>query len=143
MRSLDFPAGTDPYKFNLSNFVITAAQQRGRDAFFGAAKCSFCHNGTALGGSLAAFNTGVVNQTINSAGVDNLPCEPASPCGSRAFSIRQLFNIANLGPFFHDSSAATLQDLLAFYNSSFFNTSPGLFSGPYTFTITATATVTS
>ena len=142
MRSLDFPAGTDPNKFNLSNFVITAAQQRGRDAFFGAAKCSFCHNGTALGGSLGGFDTGVVNQTINSAGVDNLPCEPASPCGSRAFSIRQLFNIANLGPFFHDGSAATLQDVLAFYNSSFFNTSPGAgFSGPInTFAISPTAT---
>jgi hypothetical protein len=132
MRSLDFPAGTDPNKFNLSNFVITAAQQRGFNAFFGAAKCSFCHSGTALGGSLAAFNTGVVNQTINSAGMDNLPCEPASPCGSRAFSVRQLFNIANLGPFFHDSSAATLKDVLAFYNSSFFANSPGsqFFSGP-------------
>src|SRR5262249_39726876 len=54
-----------------------------------------------------------------------------SPCGTRAFSVRQLFNVANLGPFFHDGSAATLKDVLAFYNSSFFNTSPGeTFSGP-------------
>src|SRR5262249_8465908 len=50
------------------------------------------------------------------------------------FSVRQLFNIANLGPFFHDGSAATLQDAVNFYNSSFFNTSPGeLFSGPINF----------
>jgi hypothetical protein len=142
MRSLDFPAGTDPNKFNLSNFVITAAQQRGRDAFFGAAKCSFCHGSTILNSS-ATFNTGVVNQTINSAGVDNLPCEPASPCGSRAFSVRQLFNIANLGPFFHDGSAATLKDVLAFYNSSNFANSPGStgFSGPInTSAISPTAT---
>src|SRR6476646_4749106 len=130
MRSLDFPAGTDPNKFNLNNFVVTAAQQRGSNAFFGAAKCSFCHASSILNSS-ATFNTGVVNQTINSAAVDNLPCEPASPCGSRAFSVRQLFNIANLGPFFHDGSAATLKDVLAFYNSSLFNTSPGAaFSGP-------------
>ena len=131
MRSLDFPAGTDPNKFNLNRFVLTAAQQRGSNAFFGAAKCSFCHASTILNSS-AAFNTGVVNQTINSAGVDNLPCEPASPCGQRTFSTRQLFNIANLGPFFHDGSAATLQDVLAFYNSSFFANSPGStgFSGP-------------
>src|SRR6266853_2843991 len=131
MRSLDFPAGTDPNKFNLNRFVLTAAQQRGFNAFFGAAKCSFCHASTVLANS-ATFNTGVVNQTINSAAVDNLPCEPASPCGSRAFSVRQLFNIANLGPFFHDGSAATLQDVLTFYNSSNFANSPGSqgFSGP-------------
>jgi hypothetical protein len=129
MRAQDFPAGPDPNKFNLNRFVVTAAQQRGFNDFFGAAKCSFCHSGTVLtDGTL--FNTGVVNQTINSAGVDNLPCEPSTPCGSRVFSTRQLFNVANLGPFFHDGSAATLQDVLAFYNSSFFNTSQGaLFSG--------------
>jgi IPT/TIG domain-containing protein len=129
MRAQEFPAGTDPNKFNLSRFLVTAAQQRGFNAFL-SANCSTCHNGTVFTDS-AVFNTGVVNQTINSAAVDNLPCEPISPCGTRAFSVRQLFNIANLGPFFHDGSAATLKDVLAFYNSSFFNTSPGAaFSGP-------------
>jgi hypothetical protein len=132
MQAQEFPAGTDPNKFDLSRFVITAAQQRGLAAFNSAAKCSFCHSGTVLSTSVQ-FNTGVVNQTINSAGMDNLPCEPStgSACGTQAFVVRQLFNIANLGPFFHDSSAATLQDVLAFYNSSFFNNSPGgAFSGP-------------
>jgi cytochrome c peroxidase len=140
MRSLEFPAGTNPNKFNLNQFVVTAAQQRGFNAFFGQAKCSFCHSGTVLTDS-AVFNTGVVNQVINSASLDNLPCEPGTACGTRAFSVRQLFNIANLGPFFHDGSAATLQDVLAFYNSSFFNTSPGEgFSGPInTFAISPTA----
>src|SRR5580765_6528287 len=130
MRSLDFPTGSDPNKFDLTRFVVTAAQQRGLNAFVGQAKCSFCHSGTVLTDS-ALFNTGVVNQVINSAALDNLPCEPSTACGTRAFSVRQLFNIANLGPFFHDGSAATLKDVLAFYNSSFFNTSPGAsFSGP-------------
>jgi hypothetical protein len=131
MRAQDFPAGNDPNKFNLNNFLVTAAQQRGFNAFFGAAKCSFCHSGQVLS-DFVPFNTGVVNQTINSAAVDNLPCEPASPCGSRTFITRQLFNIANLGPFFHDGSAATLKDVLAFYNSSNFANSPGSqgFSGP-------------
>jgi cytochrome c peroxidase len=129
MRAQEFPAGTDPNKFNLSRFLLTAAQQRGFN-FFVAAGCSSCHSGTVFTDS-GLFNTGVVNQTINSAGIDNLPCEPSTACGTRAFSVRQLFNIANLGPFFHDGSAATLKDVLAFYNSSFFNTSPGeSFSGP-------------
>jgi hypothetical protein len=128
MRAQEFPAGTDPNKFNLSRFLITDAQHRGFNAFLSA--CSVCHSGTVLTDS-ALFNTGVVNQIINSAAVDNLPCEPSTACGTRAFSVRQLFNIANLGPFFHDGSAATLKDVLAFYNSSFFNTSPGAgFSGP-------------
>ena len=142
MRSLDFPAGTDPNKFNLNNFLVTDAQKRGFNAFIGQAKCSFCHTGQVLS-DFVPFNTGVVNQTINSAGVDNLPCEPSSPCGSRAFSVRQLFNIANLGPFFHDGSAATLKDVLAFYNSSNFANSPGStgFSGPInTNAISPTAT---
>ena len=141
MRSLEFPAGTDPNKFNLNRFVLTAAQQRGFAAFNGAAKCAECHQGTVL--AAGSFDTGVVNQVINSGGLDNLPCEPSvgAPCGSRSFLTRQLFNIANLGPFFHDSSAATLQDVIAFYNSSFFNTSPGAaFSGQInTFTISPTA----
>ena len=77
MRAQEFPAGTDPNKFNLNRFVITAAQQRGFNAFSGAAKCSLCHNGTVLADSVI-FNTGVVNQTIDSAGMDNLPCEPST-----------------------------------------------------------------
>jgi hypothetical protein len=143
MRSLDFPAGTDPNKFNLNNFVLTAPQQRGRDAFFGDARCSLCHSGTIFNGFGGSFNTGVVNQAINSAAQDNLPCEPSNPCGSRTFMVRQLFNIANLGPFFHDGSAATLKDVLAFYNSSNFANSPGStgFSGPInTNAISPTAT---
>ncbi len=136
MLAQEFPAGTDPDKFNLNRFAITAAQQRGRDAFFGAAKCSQCHGGPVLAqttvsilgkpiGITATFNTGVVNQSINLAAGDNLPCEPSvGDCGSREFSVRQLFNVANLGPFFHDASSATLGDAVLFYNSSLFNTSP-------------------
>src|SRR5262249_13022261 len=74
-----------------------------------------------------SFNTGVVNSPINSAGVDNLPCERnggVGTCGSREFSVPQLFDVRNLGPFFHDASAATLFEAVEFYTSAAFNNSP-------------------
>src|SRR5207248_1244479 len=79
MRAQEFPAGTDPNKFNLNRFVLTAAQQRGFNAFFGAANCSACHNGTVPTES-GLFNTDVVNEDINSAAVDNLASETSTTC---------------------------------------------------------------
>jgi hypothetical protein len=135
----EFPEGNDPNKFDLDRFAITAAQVRGRTAFFGPAKCSQCHGGPVLAQTTvsilgkginvnASFNTGVVNQPINAPSVDNLPCEPSvasvGTCGSREFSVPQLFNVKNLGPFFHDGSVATVRQAVEFYNSGAFNNSP-------------------
>ena len=132
MLAQEVPSGTDPDRFNLDRFAITAAQIRGRTAFFGPAKCSQCHGGPVLAattvnilgkgiGVNAAFNTGVVNQSINSPAGDNLPAEQG---GAREFSVPQLFNVGNLGPYFHDASAATLRQAVEFYTSTTFNTSP-------------------
>jgi cytochrome c peroxidase len=135
MVAQEFPPGNDPNKFDLNNFATTAAEQRGRDAFFGQAKCSQCHGGDVLAQTTVAilnqpigvngrFNTGVVNQPVNSPGVDDLPSEGSNPPGSRTFSVPQLFNAKNLGPFFHDGSAATLRQAVEFYDSLIFNNSP-------------------
>ncbi len=136
MLAQEFPAGSDPDKFNLDRFTITPAQQRGRNFFFGAAKCSQCHGGPVLAqttvsiqgkpiGVNASFNTGVFSQLINSAIVDNLPCEPSvGTCGSEEFSVPQLFNVKNLGPFFHDGSAPTLSKAVEFYTAPAFLNSP-------------------
>lgn len=134
-RAQEFPAGNDPNKFDLNRFVTTPAQQRGRTVFFGVGRCSFCHGGTVLAtttvsilgkgiGVNASFNTGVSAQGINGAGVDNLPCEPVGACNTREFSVPSLMNIKNLGPFFHDNSAATLRDAILFYSSAQFAQSP-------------------
>ena len=124
--SVFVPASQD---FNLDDFVTTAAEQSGKDLFFGAAKCSQCHGGTvlsdaipALGGGNQEFNTGVVNLPINGAGGDNLPQEAG---GTRKFSTPPLFNVKNTAPFFHDNSVATLLDAVAFYETVQFNASPG------------------
>jgi mono/diheme cytochrome c family protein len=137
MLAQEFPAGDDPDKFNLDRFVATAAARRGRDAFFGpVAKCSQCHGGKVLAqttvnilgkgiGVNAAFNTGVMHQPINSSLVDDLPCEPSvGVCHSREFSTPTLFNVKNLGPWFHDGSAPTLRAAVDFYDTPAFNNSP-------------------
>jgi hypothetical protein len=144
MNSLEFPAAAPPgavdpgNKFDLSNYVFTAQQFRGQVAFFGPAKCSECHGGNVLGtttvdivvngvhsgiGNTALFNTGVVNQSANT-GTDNLICSTSTnPIGCGAFSVRQLFNVANLAPFFHDGSATALPIAVGFYDGNF-NFSP-------------------
>ena len=155
MLAQEFPPGTDADKFNLDRFALTEAQQRGRTAFFGSAKCSQCHGGTVLAattvsiqekavGVNAAFNTGVVNQPINSAGGDNLPCEPSvGVCGTREFSTPQLFNIKNLAPFFHDASVATVQEAVEFYTSAAFSNSPaGLAIGGITMSVGTVGDIT-
>lgn len=141
MLAQEFPAGNSATKFDLDQFATTDAQRRGRTAFFGSAKCSQCHGGTVLAattvsilgkaiGINAAFNTGVVNQAINGPDGDNnlgVSCEKQNgtgACGSREFSVPQLFNLKNLGPFFHDASSATVQQAVDFYNTTAFNNSP-------------------
>lgn len=139
----EFPAGSDPNKFNLDRFVTTPAAQRGRILFFGSARCVFCHGGPVLAQTTvsllgkgvnvnASFNTGVGAQPINAPAVDNLPCEPAGgPCNTREFSVPSLMNIRNLAPFFHDNSAPTLRDAIQFYSSAQFALSPaGRVVGP-------------
>jgi cytochrome c peroxidase len=115
MLAQEFPAGPDPAKFNLDRFVVTAAQRRGRDAFFGnQAKCSRCHGGPVLAtttvsvqgkpvGVNAAFDTGIARREI---------------------SVPQLFNVVNLAPLFHDGSAATVREAVDFYDGPVFNNSP-------------------
>jgi cytochrome c peroxidase len=137
----EFPSGTDPNKYSLDRFATSPSAIRGRGFFFGAdAKCSRCHGGNTLGqmtvavlgqavGTNGRLDTGVVNQTLSGGtGRDNLPCEPSlttlGACGSRAFSVPQLFNVKHLAPYFHDASAATLRTAIAFYNSAAFNDSP-------------------
>jgi cytochrome c peroxidase len=119
--------------FAINQFVTTAAQQSGQTLFFGAAKCSECHGGNvlaiasqALGGGNRPFNTGVVNLPINTgtaAGFGPLPAEGAG--GLRTFSTPQLFGVRDTAPFFHDHSAATLREAVAFYELIQFNQSPG------------------
>ena len=117
--------------FDLDQFLTTDAQRRGRDLFFGAAKCSECHGGTvlsdasqALGGGNESFNTGVVNLPINAGDNSGFGPLPAEAGGGREFSTPPLFNVNNTAPFFHDNSVPTLREAVAFYDGVEFNQSP-------------------
>ena len=132
--------------FDLNRFLTTDAQRRGRELFFGAAKCSQCHGGTVLsdatdalvaalgeprgGGKNLSFNTGVVNLPINfgdNGGFGPLPkIGVGEPENTRKFSTPSLFNVRNTAPFFHDNSVATLREAVAFYDSVQFNQSPSV-----------------
>jgi hypothetical protein len=61
-------------------------------------------------------------------GDTNLPCEPSTAsvgtCNSREFSVPSLFNVNNLGPFFHNASVSSVSSAVSFYATSTFAASP-------------------
>src|SRR5207248_2651801 len=51
LRAQQFPAGSDPNRFDLDRFATTSAQRFGRAQFFGTPaqpNCSMCHGGSTL-----------------------------------------------------------------------------------------------
>lgn len=132
MRSLPLPGDlvTDFGPFvDIASFLVTPAQERGFELFFGGAQCSFCHGGALLTDN-SFFNTGVLNRPVNVTPPPECdpPCDPLGPReagGGRLFNIPTLFGLGNTAPFFHDNSAATLRDAVAHYTTIQFNASPG------------------
>jgi mono/diheme cytochrome c family protein len=113
--SFESVPGTDPDRFNQEHFARTEAQRRGQQ-LFSDVQCTSCHNNTVLAG-FSPFDTGVSNQDVN----EGLPTEPpGQELSTRKFSTPMLFNIRANGPFFHDNSAATLEDAIRFYTTPFF-----------------------
>jgi cysteine-rich repeat protein len=126
MLSLPLPADR---VLDVNAFVVTPTQARGRDLFFGNAKCSFCHIGPVLTDN-SFFSTGTVNRPVNQ--VPPPECDP--PCaaigprelgGNRTFNTPSLFGLRNSAPFFHDNSAATLREAVSFYTTPEFQASDG------------------
>ena len=139
MLSVETPADGDT---DLDGFVRTAAEARGRDLFFGTAKCSSCHNGIWLTDN-GSFATGVTRQSVDV--VPPPECEPPCPAvgpledrgGEQTFNVPTLFGLANTAPYFHDDSAATIRDAVAFYTTpAFAESSAGGFIGPITLSAT-------
>jgi cytochrome c peroxidase len=117
----------EPVRFDLDSMVRTAAQRRGRVAF-GVAGCGNCHFDRVLGGrgeDTLTLATGVANQPINGPAPngDALPKElPVDANGRslRGIGVPGLINVKNSAPFFHDNSAATLEQAIRFYDTEAF-----------------------
>ena len=135
MFSIETPADGDT---NLDGFVRTAAEQHGRELFFGEAKCVFCHDGIWLTDN-ALRGTGVTRQPIDVTPPPECdpPCAAIGPLedrgGEQLFNVPTLFGLKNTAPYFHDNSAATIRDAVAFYTTpAFASSSAGQFLGPIT-----------
>ncbi len=99
-----------PNRWKLPGNELTSAQERGRTLFtrnvdkFGNAipetnRCSFCHSGNK-GTNQKSFDVGTKKATDNTGLLDT----------------PQLINIAITGPYLHDGSAATLEEIWTVFN---------------------------
>lgn len=88
-----------------------AAVQRGRDLFFGMAKCSTCH-------MLPAY-TDVNSGTLHSPTEIGTDPEYALRSATKMYRTTPLRALALHPPYFHNGSAATLVDVVNHYNTQF------------------------
>ena len=97
-----------------SNFDADAAR-RGRAVFTGVARCAACH----LGGALTDVNAGRLHSP-ESVGQDATYAQRSATKLYRATPLRGLWNPPQLrGPYFHDGSAATLDEVVSHYEQRF------------------------
>jgi len=88
-----------------------AAARRGRSVFDGVAKCSSCHTGPAL----TDVNQGVLHAPAE-VGQSAAYADRSATKRYRTTPLRGLWNPPQLkGPYFHDGSAATLDDVVDHY----------------------------
>ena len=93
------PAGT----------VDVAAAARGREVFRGAGQCSSCHAGSTF----TDINSGKLH-SASETGMNPLYAQRTS---QKAYRTTPLRGLLQHPPYFHDGSAATLEDVVAHYNS--------------------------
>ena len=108
-------SGNSPYdKYKAgSKKAMNASQVRGMDVFVNKAKCDQCHEG--------------VNFTLNAYHNLGVGMDKPNPDGGRqkftgkgedwgAFKTPTLRDVANTGPYMHDGSLKTLEDVVEFYD---------------------------
>ncbi|HTW49559.1 MAG TPA: YncE family protein [Acidobacteriaceae bacterium] len=99
-----------PNRFRADDGTLTAAQERGRAIFYRTAdklgrpipeanQCAYCHSGPK-GTDQKSFDVGTGTPTDNSA----------------VFDTPQLMSVALIGPYLHDGSARSLEEIWTVYN---------------------------
>ncbi|QDV05705.1 Cytochrome c551 peroxidase precursor [Planctomycetes bacterium Poly30] len=101
--------------------ALTAQERAGHDLFHGAARCSECHGGPLLT-DFAFHNIGV-----DPVGDDTGREQASHDLGDRGkWKTPGLRAVELTAPYFHDGSAATLEDVVEFYDIGGLHTAPNL-----------------
>jgi cytochrome c peroxidase len=99
--------------------ALDDAAVRGRELFFGKARCATCHSGPHFTDGLF-HNTGVIGDDLGRAAFDRVGEFQMRPYPffqmRRAFKTPGLRNAALTAPYQHDGSEATLSEVVHFYN---------------------------
>lgn len=101
--------------------TLSQSEERGKQLFFGQARCSGCHNGPSFSDG-RLWTTGTFRSDHHDDGAfnDNLDLEAAGTSQRQrflgAFKTPTLRELKRTGPYFHDGTAATLTDVVEFYN---------------------------
>jgi cytochrome c peroxidase len=122
---------------NVSSITFREAKATtGKQDFFGNGLCTQCHRTMtgAIGAGLtdSSANTGV-DQRVTDLPLDDGFGQPAlnqSLLGTQVFDSPPLIEAADTGPFFHNNSAATIEDAITHYTTPAFLNSPGANAGP-------------
>ena len=100
--------------------AMSESALRGRDLFFGRAKCSTCHSGPNFTDG-QFHNTGVVSNDQGRAAFDRVGEFQMRPYPffqmRQAFKTPGLRNVALTAPYQHDGSEETLRQVVKFYNA--------------------------
>lgn len=136
-----FQSPYDAYLNGDSNVLSTEAK-RGMQLFFSERlQCSRCHGGfnfstpsitNLQGDTLFFFNTGLYNVKDSSQYPDydqGLYQYTKQPFDMGAFRVPTLRNLAFTGPYFHDGSAATLEEVIAVYEHGGRFVAKGIYKG--------------
>lgn len=139
---ISFNAAYDRYTYRNDTNALTATEKKGMELFFSAAlACGNCHGGSNFsvplirdsGGQPAYYqNTGLYN-------TDGRGAYPSYDQGlfqltrnikdMGRYRIPTLRNLAFTAPYFHDGSAASLEEVIAVYENGGRNETSGIYKG--------------
>ncbi len=125
--SVDSPY--DRYKYGDDKQALDAAALRGEALFFSETlECYHCHQGFNFTDTLRTANSGFSEVAYYNTGLYNLDSQGAYPAGGQGlhtftgqasdmgkFRTQSLRNVGVTAPYFHDGSAATLDDVIDHY----------------------------